>query len=250
MANRESLFAQTGGELYGDISLGAGGSLEYRAYGGTIYLNAAEVSPQLKGFEVAYDVGGRVMWRPPIEGLQLGSSLQAVRFDFGLTPTPDQLAAYQAAGQVPKDFGGVINIKFPIKLWVASAEYQGRRLTLAAEYGRDYASYTTNLLTPKTKVTTEGYYVMASYQVKSWFTPGLYYSAYFPNMDQIQKRSTYQHDVAATMRYDVTPNWLVKLEGHYMHGTAGLRTDLNDNKPLDSLTKNWAVFLLKTTAYF
>jgi hypothetical protein len=251
VANRESLFAQTGAELYGDVPLGAAGSLEYRAYGGTIYVNTADASAQLKGFDVAYDVGGRIMWHPPVEGLQLGSSLQAARFNLSYTPTADELAAYQAAGQVPADYSGVIDIKFPVKLWVASAEYQLQGLTLAAEYGRDYLSYATNLSTPAVKLTSQGYYGMASYQVTPWFAPGIYYSAYFPNVNSpTHRRSTYQHDVALTTRYDITPNWLLKLEGHFMHGTAGLSSPLNANQPLDSLTKNWGVFLLKTTAYF
>ena len=29
-----------------------------------------------------------------------------------------------------------------------------------------------------------------------------------------------QHDVAATLRFDINSHWLVKLEGHYMTGTA------------------------------
>jgi hypothetical protein len=251
VSNRESLFAQTGGELYGDVSLGAAGSLEYRAYGGTIFVNTADASDQLKGFDVPYDAGGRLMWQPPVEGLQLGSSLQVLRFDFDYSPTPEQAMAYQGAGLLPANYAGVVSIKVPIKLWVASIEYQVRGLTLAAEYGRDYIHYKTTLATPAVDATSQGYYAMASYQVTPWFTPGLYYSALFPNVHApTHPRSTYQHDVAATLRYDVTPNWLVKLEGHYMHGTAGLTTALNGNKPLDSLPENWVVFLLKTTAYF
>ena len=250
VANRESLFAQTGGELYGDVALGSAGSLEYRLYGGTIFLNTADASAQFKEFDIPYDLGGRVMYRPPIEGLQLGTSLQAVRLDLQFAPTADQLADLQAQGQIPPDFKGIIDIALPVKLWVASAEYQIERLSLAAEFGRTYLNYTTNLVGAEIKSIRQGAYVMGSYQVKPWFTPGLYYSAYFPDVDHIKKRSTYQHDVAATLRFDVTPNWLVKAEGHFMHGTAGLRSDLNDRQKLDSLTKNWGVFLLKTTAYF
>jgi hypothetical protein len=249
VSSRESLFAQTGGELYGDVALGGAGSLEYRLYGGTIYLNTAEASAQLKNFDVAYDLGGRVMYRPPIDGLQLGTSLQAVHFDFSFTPNEQQLATYQSNGQLPPDFDGSVDIAFPIKLWVASVEYQKERLSLAAEFGRNFASYKTSLLMPDVNVRTQGAYVMGSYQVRSWFTPGLYYSTYFPDVHNIKKRSTYQHDVAVTLRFDVTPNWLVKAEGHYMHGTAGLRAELND-QPRDKLTKDWGVFLLKTTAYF
>ena len=251
VANRESLFAQTGAELYGDVSLGAGGSLEYRAYGGTIYLNTADASPQLKGFEVPYDFGGRLMWYPPIAGLRLGASVQAVRFELEYAPTAEQAMAYQAAGQLPSDYDGLVSIKFPAQLWVASAEYQVHELTLAAEVGRDYLRYKTTLLMPEFKATREGMYLMGSYQVAPWFTPGLYYSLLFPNVrEKIEKRSDYQHDVAMTLRYDLTPNWLVKLEGHYIHGTAGLSSALNDNRPLAELSTNWGVFLLKTTGYF
>src|SRR4051812_33431360 len=55
VSSREFLFAQTGGELYGDLRLGPVGALEYRLYGGTIFLNSADVSAQLKGFEVPYE---------------------------------------------------------------------------------------------------------------------------------------------------------------------------------------------------
>ena len=251
VANRESLFAQTGGELYGNVSLGDAGSLEYRLYGGTIHVNTEDASEQLKGFDVAYDAGGRVMWQAPLHGLQLGSSLQATRFDFDFAPTADQAAAYEQAGALPPDYAGLVSIKFPVKLWVASVEYQVHGLTLAAEYGRNYFSYRTTLLTPEVKSTSQGFYALASYQVASWFTPGIYYSALVPNVDApTNDRSTYQHDVAVTTRYDITPHWLVKLEGHYMHGTAGLSRPLNHNRPLAELSKNWGVLLVKTTAYF
>ena len=59
-----------------------------------------------------------------------------------------------------------------------------------------------------------------------------------------------QHDVAATLRFDINHNWLVKLEGHFMSGTAALSADLNDGKPPSSLERNWGVFLAKTTAHF
>lgn len=257
VANRESLFAQTGAELYGDVQLGGAGKLEYRLYGGTIFVNTADASEALKGFEVPYEGGGRVMWRPPLEGLQLGGSGQLVRFDFDYTPSAEERARYEAAELLPPDFTGVVSAQLDAKLWVASVEYQREKLWLAAEYGRTYVRYRTNLLSPRVKIVNEGGYAMASYQVESWFTPGLYYSVFLPDIHEgatpggpPRGRAAYQHDVAATLRYDLTANWLVKLEGHYMHGTAGLSSALNDNRPLGSLSKDWGVFLVKTTGYF
>lgn len=257
VSNREYLYAQTGGELYGNVPLGRAGSLEYRAYGGTMFVNAQDASPQLRDFKVPYDAGGRLMWQLPVEGLQLGASGQFLRFDFDFTPTPEQRAQYEMAGQLPAGFTGDVWARLPIKLWIASIEYQHEGLNLAAEYGRTYVKYETNLLLPQTNAINQAGYVMASYQVTPWFTPGIYYSALFPNIhgkpapgQPEHSRARYQHDLAATLRYDITPNWLLKLEGHYMHGTAGLTTALNDNKPLNELTKDWGVFLVKTTAYF
>jgi hypothetical protein len=97
---------------------------------------------------------------------------------------------------------------------------------------------------------SERWYAMGSYRVSSWFTPGVYYSVLYPNVDNHKGRDMYQHDVAATLRYDINQNWLVKVEGHVMHGTAGLNSALNGGAPLKTLTKDWGVFLLKTTAYF
>ncbi len=93
-------------------------------------------------------------------------------------------------------------------------------------------------------------YAMASYRVTKWFQPGIYYSIYFPDTRDRSGRENYQSDGALTLRYDVNSHWLLKLEGHYMVGTAALTPALNDNAPLSALDENWGVFLAKTTALF
>ena len=100
-----------------------------------------------------------------------------------------------------------------------------------------------------TKV-SERAYVLAAYRVKKWFQPCLYYSLFFPDVEKRTGRANWQHDISATLRFDINSFWLVKLEGHYMRGTAGLQPALNDNQPLTALERDWGVFLLKTTAYF
>jgi hypothetical protein len=59
--------------------------------------------------------------------------------------------------------------------------------------------------------------------------------------------------VAATLRFDINPHWLVKLEGHYMHGLGGLnaaQNDVSQASPLNGREEDWGLFLIKTTAYF
>jgi hypothetical protein len=91
---------------------------------------------------------------------------------------------------------------------------------------------------------------MAAYRVLPWFQPGVYYGLRFSDMDDRDRRSKRLHDTALTLRFDIYEHWLVKLEGHYMHGTAGLNAALNGGIPPARLSPNWFVFIAKTTAYF
>lgn len=249
--NRDYLLAQNGVELYGNVPLGGAGSLEYRAYGGTIFLDTSS-QPIITSLDIPYVAGGRLMWSTPVRGLDIGGSVQALRLDVEYLFPPQLIAAAQAQGTVPATFDGHLKAKMPVVLWVGSALYQSGELLLAAEYSRWRAtidSSVADILPGATE--NERLYAMASYRVRDWFWPSTYYSLMFPNILVTREdRANQQHDVAVTTRFDVTENWLVKLEGHYMWGTASLDSAANGNIPLSKLDRAWGVFLAKTTAYF
>lgn len=251
--HRDYLLAQTGGELYGNVPIGAAGELEYRGYGGTLDISTPEAPPGITvdDLEVPYVYGGRLMWLTPLEGLTAAGSYQALRFDWNYQIAPELIPVFESIGLLPMGFGGTLPVEFRVKLWVASLEYQVGNLTLASEYSRWIGSFKSDA--PKllpSKVVNERYYAMASYRVAPWFTPGVYYSGYYPNKDERHGRAAYQHDIALSTRFDINQYWLLKLEGHWMIGTAALDPALNDGTPNQELDKNWAAFLLKTTAYF
>jgi hypothetical protein len=250
VSSREFLLAQTGAELYGDVPLGAAGALSFRVYGGTIYLDPTNVSTAVKGYELPYVAGGSLMWASPLEGLSIGGSVQALRLELDFTPTPEQVAAYTASGVLPADFAGTVSARAPVALAVLSAEYQRGDLLLAAEYLRQYLDLDTSLNMPEQHFVSQGAYVLGTYRLTSWLTPGLYYSLLYPDAANTTGPARYQHDVALTLRHDINAHWLLKLEGHYMHGTAGLTSELNGGTPLDQLQADWGVLLIKTTAYF
>lgn len=250
VASREFLLAQTGAELYGRVPLSEAGALEYRAYAGTIFLDTSNSTSQFRDFEVPYVIGGRLMWQLPVQGLQVGASLQSLRLDFDLVPNAAQTAQFQMEGLLAADFDGVITTRVPARLWVASAEYLVGDLLLASEFSQTYVRLESNLTTPTIETTNTGLHAMASYRVAPWFAPGFYYSALLPNNNTASGSDRYQHDVAVTFRYDLTANWLLKLESHYMHGTAVLSSELNDGAATNTLEEDWVVMLVKTTAYF
>jgi hypothetical protein len=236
--SRDYLLAQTGAEIYGRLDLAAAGALEYRAYGGTIYLDTAQTpgSPiLLRELTVPYVVGGRLLWESPLEGLRLGGSLQALRLDTVLLQ-----------GTTP------IELKLPVILWVGSIEYALDDLLLSAEYSRWHIRSRSDAqeVFPDATFDSERGYVMTSYRLSDWLQPGAYYSIWFPNTDDRHGREAQQHDLASTLRFDVNQYWLFKLEGHYMVGTAGLTSALNEGRPIAELTRRWVAVFAKTTAYF
>jgi len=125
--NRDALLAVTGAQVYGYIPLGPVGQLEYRAYGGTIFIDNPRQSPNaaiaLEEIKVPYVFGGRAMWLPPLEGLQLGASFQVLRFDVDFSLAPETKAQLVGAGVLPMDFDGKGTIRSPLQLWVTSIEW-------------------------------------------------------------------------------------------------------------------------------
>ena len=237
--NRDFLLAQTGVELYGYAGLGRAGGLDYRLYAGTIFL---DVRPQpgspftVRDLNVPYVAGGRVLWLP-LEGLRVGGSLQFLRLETDLLVPPGS---------------GSVALKIPATLWVASAEYLWRDFLFAAEYSRWLVKTESSnpSMFPESSVTSERAYLSGSYRASAWLQAGAYYSRLVPNVDRRIWPDGLQHDFALTLRFDVNQYWLIKAEGHYLRGTAGLSTSLNGNRSLSALEPHWALFALKTTASF
>jgi hypothetical protein len=253
--NRDFLLAQTGGEIYGFVPLGPLGAFDYRLYGGTIFLDSTTlVSPgtTVNKIDVPYVAGVRGMWVTPIDGLRLGGSLQMLRVDFDLQLSQEAIARLPSQNITPPPgFTGALRYNVPVKLGVASIEYSAHDLLLAAELSRwRTESQTRPMLRPDSHTTDTRWYVMASYRIAPWFTPGAYYSVRNNGRPGPDLRSDYQHDVAITTRYDITDNWLVKLEGHFKRGTLEATPALNSNRPAVKAPRDWGVFMAKTTAYF
>ena len=234
--DRELLLAQTGMEVYGFVDLHEVGGLEYRLFAGTIFRELVNTpTTRVLSQNVPYVVGGRLMWDTPVPGLRVGASALVNR-------TESVLLLGNSSTPTSSDVDAV--------LAVASAEYVIGDFNAAAEYSRWYTNTVSGDASLNRHVTSERGYVMSSYRLSNWFQPGAYYSLLYPNVDNRSAPAQQQHDFAATLRFDLTSFWLLKLEGHYMYGTAALDPALNGNAPLASLAPSWGLLVLKTTAYF
>jgi hypothetical protein len=112
--------------------------------------------------------------------------------------------------------------------------------------------------------------VQASYRFSDWLQMATYLSIQFDpdcrdglngtncgdyapdlqnNPEQLQPRhDAWQKDLAVSLRFDVNDYWLIKLEGHFIDGTARVYETLNPDK--DYLERYWTMFGAKTTLTF
>lgn len=241
LQGRLLLWAHTGAEVYGFARSRALGAVEYRLFAGSIFIDTDTLRPPGSTIEtvidVPYVVGTRLLWETPLDGLRLSGSIETIRLE--------------TTAFVP--MFGEIAITNRSVLWVASAEYTASELTLTAEYSRWHVRQWSDRpeLSPSLNGEGERLYGMATYRASSWFYPGAYYAFHYPHTKLRKGRENYQHDVALTFRFDLDAHWLVKLEGHYMNGTAGLLDPLRlGDADVSKAERHWAAFFLKTTAHF
>ena len=235
--SRNYLLAQNGVQVYGFGDLGKLGSLDYHIYAGSINIDLptqTSTALLITQIDVPHIIGGRLLWETPIEGLKTAFTLQRLNLDLNFIQS-----------------GIAAKAVLPVTQALASVEYSYHRLMLASEFGRQYVELqTTPALYPHTYTISEQFYVLANYQLTDVFAPGIYYSMLTPDITNRGGVEKQQGDLALYVRYDFNPHWLFKLDGHLMNGTGGLNTALNNNNPLSTLSDNWQVFLIKTTAYF
>lgn len=201
-----------------------------------------------------------MIWNTPLTGLRLGNSWYVGEFDmYGRLDY--SVSVQDTVNSYPESFP--LNIamdeEFEIdKMLTISADYTWQGLTAAAEF----SSFELDHSYPrKHKNRSEGYYGQIAYQFCSLLTLASYYSVYYPNADSkdgeyhvalgYENYAGWQKDLTFSMRFDVTPNWLMKAEFHYVDGVGQLsEVDNRDLILAGTSQRYWTLFALKTTYHF
>jgi hypothetical protein len=157
---------------------------------------------------------------------------------------------------VPADFDGALRIsQRPTQAWIASAEWTPDDWTIAAEYARWYTHQVATIpeLGADVDSDEERFYALVAHRWRPELETGAYLAVTHLDADDRRGRDAgwaepwlaFQRDLAATIRWDVTPAWLWKLEGHLIDGAA----ELSPEREPDPV-RRWGLFLLKTTVTF
>jgi len=204
--------------------------------------------------------GGSLRWTTPVPGLRLGVSAlttdMEVNTDLELMVSPLMIP------------GG---LTVPAKAWVDvraesqvfSGEFTWDRLTLASEYNHLRLASTDHMQQELLKIDSSddvvshegGWYASGTYQVLDWLTLGLYYSEFYADLedkdgDQLgghtPKSYAWQKEWVPTLRFDPVQNWVIKLETHFVDGSARCYNFNNTYKRAD----NWNLYAIKTSYSF
>ena len=160
---------------------------------------------------------------------------------------------------VPLDLYIDININ---RQSIFSAEYHRDNLQIIGEYlsydydADIYLSLLTNTPFDKMKFKPEGYYSQIDYRFLSWLVIGAYYSNFYT--DRTDKKGLkmsdfknpdyfgWQKDTSLTLRFDFSNYWLLKIEAHYIDGTAQVSKFNN----AEGTRRYWNLYAIKTTFNF
>ncbi|MBU0996079.1 MAG: hypothetical protein KJ737_26585 [Proteobacteria bacterium] len=247
---RDGFNKMKGIELFGLTGLGPLGMLEYQFQTGvaptalnsgtTKYLTEMPTSElgSLTNAEPDTTYAARLIWNLPIDGLRIGGSY----IRSGLL--------YE--GTV-KDYGLPISIDIKkADVYSFYAEYTYQNLKIAVENYWSESEATSTITLPngdpyvrKTK-TKDGdtYYASLGYRFTDWFEAGYYYSTAEGGADDKGDLNTLE-DHCLSLRFDINPNWIAKLEAHVMEGKAGVEPD-NDGH----VYNEWMLYAAKMSFSF
>jgi hypothetical protein len=255
---REYRTATNGINPYGYLDGRSLGGLEYSAVFGFITHptdgSVAAIFNDIPLFtfdkmENKYSFAIQAIWNTPISGLRIAHTLHRYASDLTLQLIPP-IAAFYGIDPEVKYEGNAIDAN------VSSVEYSRGNLLLAAEYNVTQGDFPHPYF--PFEQNSEDYYVQGSYRVNHWFELGSYYSVHNDDRDNRDGEgydpvfNAWQKDLALSLRFDISPNMIFKLEGHQMDGINSVRN--SDNPAImtdpDSMEQNWYMFASKVSFVF
>ena len=253
---RSTIAGISGVELYGSVGGGDIGKFTYNVQVGKVAIDldsgvATTTKEELLEKSIVYDPAdidpetayvGRFLWDTPVSGLSVSTTLWTVDFTM------------KGTAEVPV-YGVMENLEYHTKAksFTGSVEYAYEDLLLVSEYSINKYDFSLKPLFSDVRLDTEGYYLSASYRNTDWMETGFYYSVYYANKDDKDGKSfTVDHsawlkDSCISLRFDIMDNWVFKVEGHLMDGTAVM---MNGNNPDNKKKEDWFLFGSKMTFSF
>lgn len=248
---RDLYVSMDGASAYGSFDLGNAGMLSYDAQYGTKKVDEEDTSLEKifaefglansDDFETDYLWGGRLIWDTPVEGLRLAGSISEMRHLETETDIP---------------FLGEFDMELAyLRYWILSAEYTRGDWIFTGEFSRTEYRFDSTIPIPGLggrgdKTETAAYYIQAEKQITDKFAAAVGLGESTGDWDDKFHADTAMMvtDYYISTRFDVTDNFILKFEGHYLHGFG--ETYSNTNPDFDPDETDQFQFLTKAIFYF
>lgn len=255
---RSLLVGAWGGSVYGNIPLGALGDADYQVYYGKVdFYNDSGQAVGMKnlvggiaaksglgainGFDAEneYVAGGSIIYFPPLENLRFGFSYFTgeTEFTFNTGTTPGT-----ASGR-NKD------------MIVLSAEYSGRKWTVASEY-IEFTGDRKVLGQDIPDGRSQGVYLQFCYHLREKIAISILYDIFYADKNDrdgnkliAQGKPDYlawRKDLGTAVRWDINDRWTVRAEYHSIDG-ASLQLPIYNPTGVE---RYWSYYVLKTSFNF
>jgi hypothetical protein len=243
---RDVLAAVSGVGVYGHVELDAAGSLDYDVYGGTLF-----IQPRGSEYDVENLVGSRLVWTTPIPCVKAAGHVLYGNFHEKSGLDAATVSQVEMSGMAPADWDGSLTTNY--NNWTMAGgglECATERLTFTTEASMWHSSlaFTPGIQEPVEFKELRAY-AQAALRLDDRWSTSIYASIYrnsTAGRDPSDDNS-HQYDAAGSVRFDATPNVIVKAEAHAIDGFGA--TESNLNRGMERASR-WGLFLVKTTLTF
>lgn len=199
----------------------------------------------------------KMLWNTPVEGLKIGANRTDVEGDLNelliYQPLIVPLPPAGALTTLSPGFTTNVDVNIHFKVDVGSLEYTKNKFTFSTELMAAHATQKTNILTStgtavksQASRTSKGHYYQLVYRHDDKNEWGVYRGELLSDKNNVVWQE-YHKDTCLSYRYNVTRDWSIKLEYHWMNGTGQLQNNLNTAGYPD---QKWNLVAFKTTYNF
>lgn len=211
-------------------------------------LRFAHVGDPERGGSTDNGYSAKLLWNTPVEGLKIGGT----RTDLDLHM--DENLIFQPIMPGAPAFQTKVDLNYKFLIDIGSMEYTINKFTFAGEFMAAHGQQNLLLVTTPNLIasastasiaqTSQGSYLQCVYRHNDRHEWSLYRGEFF--FDRNNKVwNTWQKDTCASFRYNVNPNWSIKIEHHWIDGIGLVQKNLNTN-----FDRKWNLIAIKTTYNF
>ncbi len=206
---------------------------------------------ELKSIILSPDAPGNFVASPAIV-TQLMYEINGGKYVFAVSYLQIKLRYHPSANDL---FSSGYTLVRPL---LFSAQYNGEKFGMTAEYGYRWNKSKGYELIPDNKSVTESWYIQGSYRFIPEVQGFLRYDTIAMNIDDrsgsrltnfgLPKHLSYAKDWVVGLRWDITPSLMVRTEYHRIHGTAWLAQA--DNADRSKTRQDWDLYALQFSFHF